>query len=110
MLSVPESAVIDTGDRKIVYVETEPGVFEGREVVLGPRIGDRFPVLEGLVARREGGGRRRLPDRRREPDQPGTAGRRPTRPARTRRRRSVPRPIDPPRRGRRRTTRSIHRH
>jgi Cu(I)/Ag(I) efflux system membrane fusion protein len=41
-------AVIDTGDRKIVYVESEPGVFEGRQVVLGARIGDRFPVLEGL--------------------------------------------------------------
>ena len=27
----------------------EPGVFEGREVVLGPRVGDRFPVLEGLA-------------------------------------------------------------
>jgi Cu(I)/Ag(I) efflux system membrane fusion protein len=48
VLSVPESAVIDTGDRKIVYVESEPGVFEGRQVVLGTRIGDRFPVLEGL--------------------------------------------------------------
>jgi Cu(I)/Ag(I) efflux system membrane fusion protein len=50
VLSVPESAVIDTGDRKIVYVETQPGVFEGRQVVLGGRIGDRFPVLEGLSA------------------------------------------------------------
>jgi Cu(I)/Ag(I) efflux system membrane fusion protein len=49
VLSVPESAVIDTGTRKVVYVETEPGVFEGRAVVLGPRIGDRFPVLEGLA-------------------------------------------------------------
>ena len=49
VLSVPESAVIDTGSRKVVYVESEPGVFEGREVVLGPRIGDRFPVLEGLA-------------------------------------------------------------
>ncbi len=48
VLSVPESAVIDTGSRKIVYVEAEPGVFEGRVVVLGSRIGDRFPVLEGL--------------------------------------------------------------
>lgn len=48
VLSVPESAVIDTGNRKIVYVEKEPGIFEGREVVLGPRIGDRYPVLEGL--------------------------------------------------------------
>jgi membrane fusion protein, copper/silver efflux system len=48
VLSVPESAVIDTGNRKVVYVEAGPGVFEGRRVVLGPRIGDRFPVLEGL--------------------------------------------------------------
>jgi Cu(I)/Ag(I) efflux system membrane fusion protein len=49
VLTIPESAVIDTGNRKIVYVESEPGVFEGREVVLGPRTGDRFPVLEGLA-------------------------------------------------------------
>jgi Cu(I)/Ag(I) efflux system membrane fusion protein len=49
VLSVPESAVIDTGDRKVVYIEAEPGIYEGREVVLGPRVGDRFPVLEGLA-------------------------------------------------------------
>jgi Cu(I)/Ag(I) efflux system membrane fusion protein len=49
VLSVPESAVIDTGSRKIVYVEAEPGVYEGREVVLGTRIGDRYPVLDGLA-------------------------------------------------------------
>jgi Cu(I)/Ag(I) efflux system membrane fusion protein len=49
VLSVPESAVIDTGSKTIVYVEAEPGVFEGREVVFGARIGDRFPVLEGLA-------------------------------------------------------------
>ena len=49
VLSVPESAVIDTGTRKVVYVESEPGVFEGREVILGPRTGNRFPVLEGLA-------------------------------------------------------------
>lgn len=48
VLSVPERAVIDTGLRKVVYVESEPGVFEGRAVVLGPRTGDRYPVLEGL--------------------------------------------------------------
>ncbi len=48
VLSVPESSVIDTGDRKVVYVEAEPGVFEGRVVVLGPRVGNRFPVLDGL--------------------------------------------------------------
>jgi Cu(I)/Ag(I) efflux system membrane fusion protein len=49
VLSVPESAVIDAGDRKVVYVETEPGVFEGRAIVVGSRIGDRFPVLDGLA-------------------------------------------------------------
>jgi Cu(I)/Ag(I) efflux system membrane fusion protein len=49
VLTVPESAVIDTGKDKIVYVEAEPGVFEGRRVVLGPRSGDLFPVLEGLA-------------------------------------------------------------
>jgi len=49
VLSVPESSVIDTGTRKVVYVESEPGVFEGREVILGPRVGNRFPVLEGLL-------------------------------------------------------------
>jgi Cu(I)/Ag(I) efflux system membrane fusion protein len=48
ILSVPESAVIDTGDRKIVYVETQPGVFDGRQVVLAGSIGDRYPVVEGL--------------------------------------------------------------
>jgi Cu(I)/Ag(I) efflux system membrane fusion protein len=49
VLSVPESAVVDTGTRKVVYVESEPGIYEGREVVLGSRSGDRFPVLEGLA-------------------------------------------------------------
>ena len=34
----------------MVYVEVEPGVYDGRQVVLGPRIGNRFPVLEGLAA------------------------------------------------------------
>jgi Cu(I)/Ag(I) efflux system membrane fusion protein len=49
VLSVPESAVIDSGDRTVVYVEVMPGVFEGRAVVLGPRSGDLFPVLDGLA-------------------------------------------------------------
>lgn len=50
VLSVPESAVIDTGFRKLVYVETDPGLFEGRAVTLGVRSGDSYPVLAGLVA------------------------------------------------------------
>jgi len=48
VVSVPESAVVDDGARQIVYVETDPGVFEGRIVALGHRIGDRYPVLSGL--------------------------------------------------------------
>jgi Cu(I)/Ag(I) efflux system membrane fusion protein len=49
VLTVPESAVIDTGTKKLVYVETDPGVFEGREVILGPVSGDVYPVIEGLA-------------------------------------------------------------
>ncbi|SIO61661.1 membrane fusion protein, Cu(I)/Ag(I) efflux system [Singulisphaera sp. GP187] len=48
VLSIPDSAVIDTGTAQVVYVETTPGVFEGRRVVLGPRSGDRISVLDGL--------------------------------------------------------------
>ena len=46
--AVPELAVIDTGLRKIVYVEHEPGTFWMVEVKLAPRAGEFFPVLEGL--------------------------------------------------------------
>jgi Cu(I)/Ag(I) efflux system membrane fusion protein len=49
-LCVPESAVIDNGTSKVVYVESIPGLFEGRAVVLGPRSGDRYMVLDGLTA------------------------------------------------------------
>jgi membrane fusion protein, copper/silver efflux system len=47
-LSVPEGAVIDTGSQKVVYVERDPGVFEGVQVELGPRDGDYYPVVKGL--------------------------------------------------------------
>jgi Cu(I)/Ag(I) efflux system membrane fusion protein len=48
VLAVAERAVIDTGTRKVVYVEREPGVFEGVAVELGPRAGEFYPVLSGL--------------------------------------------------------------
>jgi hypothetical protein len=48
VLSVPQSAVIDTGARKVVFVESMPGMFDGVEVVLGPRCGDSYPVVRGL--------------------------------------------------------------
>ena len=50
VLSVPRSAVIDAGERKVVFVETMPGMFDGVEVVLGPRCGDDYPVVRGLEA------------------------------------------------------------
>jgi hypothetical protein len=47
-LVVPESAVVDTGAKKIVYVQRQAGEFEGVEVALGPRQDDLYPVLKGL--------------------------------------------------------------
>jgi Cu(I)/Ag(I) efflux system membrane fusion protein len=49
-LVVPESAVIDTGDKKIVYIERAEGQYEGHEVQLGPRHDGFFPVVKGLKA------------------------------------------------------------
>jgi Cu(I)/Ag(I) efflux system membrane fusion protein len=50
VLTIPESAVVDFGTRKLVYVESEPGTFDGLEVILGTRCDEEFPVLNGLVA------------------------------------------------------------
>lgn len=47
-VAVPETAVVDTGSRRVVFVETMPGMFDGVEVTLGPRCGDFYPVLAGL--------------------------------------------------------------
>lgn len=49
VLSILQSAVIDTGRMKVVYVEREPGMFEGVEVELGPRAEGFYPVLAGLA-------------------------------------------------------------
>jgi Cu(I)/Ag(I) efflux system membrane fusion protein len=53
LLAVPESALIDTGSQKIVYRQTEPGVFEGVRVAVGPKMTGPddvayVPVLQGL--------------------------------------------------------------
>ena len=47
---MPEQAVIDTGAKKIVYIERTEGQYEGVEVELGPRYEDFYPVLKGLAA------------------------------------------------------------
>jgi Cu(I)/Ag(I) efflux system membrane fusion protein len=49
VLSIPETAVVDTGVRQYVFVEKETGLFDARRVTLGPRAGAYFPVLGGLA-------------------------------------------------------------
>ncbi|MBX7256960.1 MAG: efflux RND transporter periplasmic adaptor subunit [Candidatus Hydrogenedentes bacterium] len=49
VLAVPESAVIDTGEHTVVYVESSPGLYDARHVTLGPRAGAYYPVLDGLA-------------------------------------------------------------
>ena len=48
VLAVPEGAIVDTGSKTIAYVERMPGMFDGVEVVVGPRCGDDYPVVRGL--------------------------------------------------------------
>ena len=50
-LLIPETAVLKTGKRSIVYVRTQTdgnAAFEGRVVKLGPKTGNKYIVLEGL--------------------------------------------------------------
>ena len=48
-MTVPRSAVLDSGTRQVVLVETGPGRFAPRDVTLGRRGGDRVEVLEGIA-------------------------------------------------------------
>lgn len=48
VLSVPVTAVLDTGVRKLVYVERHPGHYQRIEVKIGPRAGNYYPVVSGL--------------------------------------------------------------
>ena len=48
VLTVPDSAVIDSGTRRIVLVALQEGRFEPREVVLGARGENHFEVLKGV--------------------------------------------------------------
>ena len=47
-LVAPDSAVISTGERDIVFVDKGDGYFEPRELRLGARLPDAVEVLEGL--------------------------------------------------------------
>jgi len=50
VLTVPDSAVIDSGTRRIVLVQLRQGRFEPREVKLGARSDNYIEVLEGVRA------------------------------------------------------------
>jgi len=47
---VPDAAVLDTGERKIVFVKSGESRFEPREVKLGPKVESQFAILSGLKA------------------------------------------------------------
>lgn len=53
VLAVPQTAVLITGRRAVVYVETKDAAgrtaYEGRLVELGPRAGDWYVVTQGLT-------------------------------------------------------------
>ncbi|WP_119304875.1 efflux RND transporter periplasmic adaptor subunit [Dongia deserti] len=49
VLSVPESAILDTGRRRAVLVERGEGRYEPREVRLGRRADGHVEILEGLT-------------------------------------------------------------
>ncbi|MFH1216707.1 MAG: efflux RND transporter periplasmic adaptor subunit [Pseudomonadota bacterium] len=51
LLLIPASAPLFTGKRALVYVQQpeKEGVYEGREVILGPRHGDFYQVKEGIA-------------------------------------------------------------
>ncbi len=45
---VPLTAVMDTGKRQVVWVESSPGIFEPRDVTLGEKANDKVQILSGL--------------------------------------------------------------
>jgi hypothetical protein len=47
-LAIPTSAVVDMGDRKVVFIERMPGMFDGLEIIVGRRSGDYYPVIRGV--------------------------------------------------------------
>lgn len=50
VLSVPESAVLDTGSRQAAFVEKGQGRFEPRDIKLGHRGGGYVEIREGIAA------------------------------------------------------------
>jgi RND family efflux transporter MFP subunit len=47
-LAIPVSSLLDTGTRKVVYVDKSYGNYEIREVKTGPQAGEYYPIVEGV--------------------------------------------------------------
>jgi len=48
-LAIPESAVLNSGNRNIVFLSRGNGIFVPREIELGPVISGFYPLLKGLA-------------------------------------------------------------
>ena len=48
VLVVPRDAVLSAGSKSVVYVETEPGHFEIRNVILGPVVNSGIVIADGI--------------------------------------------------------------
>jgi hypothetical protein len=49
-VSIPKEAVVDTGDHQVVFVERDGGLFDPREVDLGPEGDERVLVRSGIAS------------------------------------------------------------
>jgi Cu(I)/Ag(I) efflux system membrane fusion protein len=49
-LSIPETAILDTGTRQVVYVDLGAGIFSPRQIKAGDRANGMVEVLSGLKA------------------------------------------------------------
>ena len=45
---VPVTAVMDTGNRRVVWIEASPGMFEPRDVQIGQQTDDKVQILSGI--------------------------------------------------------------
>jgi Cu(I)/Ag(I) efflux system membrane fusion protein len=50
ILAIPFSAVVDTGDRKVVFLQRDYGIFDAVKIEVGPRAGEYYPVIKGVAA------------------------------------------------------------
>jgi len=48
--TIPANALIDSGNRQIVFVAEADGYFQPRDVKVGKRLGDRVQILDGVKA------------------------------------------------------------